>query len=433
MSPHSQDHVAKLDPDTLAMPPPPNPQPVILEPELQALKTCLKNAVFKTGQIYSFYADRARLQHPYKPPDSLVASLGREIEQYDQLCDSIESHLLRAIAVLKRDLKREEQRKRDAALAAAKIKTAEALRPAETLATLETASLQDVPPAPISSPVAASAGPGRRPSAISISSLHRPTIPLKLDLSAPSLRMPDDSVHFSGGLASPVTLAPKSARPLGPNEFPPDFMAALASATSATNASGRGVDIDLTVEDNDTRLSMAMTLDPTAGSSAEKPIELDLDNMDIDMVELFGDTVGHEESPNTKATMDGLFSSHKTPSNDSEATKKSQTEDGSFLPAFHGDVGSDIFSQHDPKEAAPGGHQTPLLTDFASDQYSRGPPINTNAHTTAAGPSSFDIASLDLTTFSPSFFSNTGDPDFSVDDFMGGNTGEGKDSSTNVS
>ncbi|KIL70587.1 hypothetical protein M378DRAFT_66252 [Amanita muscaria Koide BX008] len=425
------------------MPPPPNPQPVILEPELQALKTCLKNAVFKTGQIYSFYADRARLylllnmlsQHPYKPPDSLVASLGREIEQYDQLCDSIESHLLRAIAVLKRDLKREEQRKRDVTLAAAKIKTAEALRPAETLAALETASSQDVPPAPISSPVAASAGPGRRPSAISISSLQRPTIPLKLDLSAPSLRMPDDPVHFSGGLASPVTLAPKSARPLGPNEFPPDFMAALASATSATNASGRGVDIDLTVEDDNTRLSMAMTLDPTAGSSADKPIELDLDNMDIDMVELFGDTVGHEESPNTKTTMDGLFSSHKTPSNDSEATKKGQKEDGSFLPAYHGDVGSDIFSQHDPKEATPDGHQT-LLTDFASDQSGyTGPPINTNAHTTAAGPSSFDIASLDLTNFSPSFFSNTGDPEFSVDDLlsMGGNTGDGKNSSTNVS
>ncbi|KIL70589.1 hypothetical protein M378DRAFT_175038 [Amanita muscaria Koide BX008] len=175
---------------------------------------------------------------------------------------------------------------------------------------------------------------------------------------------------------------------------------------------------------------MAMTLDPTAGSSADKPIELDLDNMDIDMVELFGDTVGHEESPNTKTTMDGLFFFFtKRPA----MTVKQQRKAKRRMEASYR---HSMVMLHDPKEAAPGGHKTPLLTDFASNQSGYAvPPINTNAHTTAAGPSSFDIASLDLTTFSPSFFSNTGDPDFSVDDLlsMGGNTGEGKDSSTNVS
>ncbi|KAF8349850.1 hypothetical protein F5887DRAFT_942647 [Amanita rubescens] len=51
MSPHD-------DQDSRAMPPPPVP---ILDPEFNALTSCLKNAVIKTGQIYSFYADRARL------------------------------------------------------------------------------------------------------------------------------------------------------------------------------------------------------------------------------------------------------------------------------------------------------------------------------------------------------------------------------------
>jgi hypothetical protein len=82
------------------MPPPPDPLPPpgILEPEMNALSGCLRNAVVKTGQVYSFFADSRRLDiqkyAPY-PPRELTASLGREVEKFDQLCDAVESHLVR--------------------------------------------------------------------------------------------------------------------------------------------------------------------------------------------------------------------------------------------------------------------------------------------------------------------------------------------------
>ncbi|OBZ78993.1 hypothetical protein A0H81_00304 [Grifola frondosa] len=72
-----------------------------------------QNAVIKTGQVYGFYADVRKLgieKYGPRPPRALTASLGREIEKYDQLCDAMESHLLRAITVLQRDLSREEKR-----------------------------------------------------------------------------------------------------------------------------------------------------------------------------------------------------------------------------------------------------------------------------------------------------------------------------------
>ena len=377
----------------------------------------------------------------------MVASAGHEIEKYDQLCDLIESHLVlcffinlrsasecfqsRAIAVLKRDLKREEQRKKDAALAAAaKTRAADSLRPTETVANLEAPSSQDAPIAS-TSPVTASAGPGRRPSAISISSLQRPTAPLKLDLSATALRMSEDPALFSGGLASPVTLAPKSARPLGSNEFPPEFMAALASAAD----SNRAVDIDLTAEENDTRLPL--TLDPAVGSSADKPIELDLDSMDLDMVGLFGDT-GGDESPDAK-TIDGLFSLHKAPGGDIARNdyEKSQKEEGHFLAPFTGDGGNGMFS-HQNKAPGPDSHHHDVLSAFSPpDQPGAMGPPNTTTNTVHGEPSSFDFASLDLTNLSSSFFSSAGETDmtFSMDEFlnMGGNTGEAKGNAMDVS
>lgn len=275
------------------------------------------------------------------------------------------------------------------------------------------------------------APPGRRPSAISISSLQRPVAPLKLDLSSASLRIAEDPALFSDGLASPVTLAPKSARPLAPNEFPPELMAAFASAASATGA----VDIDLT-EDDTTHLPMS--IDPAAGSSADKPIELDLDAMDIDMNDLFGDSTGHDESTNSKTAMDGLFSTHKVHSdgNAVQSDGKSQKGDGSFLTTFPGDAGNSMFARATPKPPTTGQHAPSPNTVLASLQSGgdNGPPPNLTATTMGSG-GTFDIGSLDLSHLSPSFFSNTGDTDvsFSMDDFlgMGGNTGEGKDIGTN--
>lgn len=36
-------------------------------------------------------------KHAPNPPRSLMASLGREVEKYDQLCDALELHLVRRL------------------------------------------------------------------------------------------------------------------------------------------------------------------------------------------------------------------------------------------------------------------------------------------------------------------------------------------------
>lgn len=123
----------------------------------------------------------------------------------------------------------------------------------------------------------------RRQSTISLSSLSRPQVPHKLDLSADALRInPGELAQgLGGGLPSPVTLAPKSGRTTATSEFSPDFMAALAA--SATQS----VEIDLSMLPEAGPTTARVGLDPPLGS-ADRPIELDLEGMDID-VSLFGD------------------------------------------------------------------------------------------------------------------------------------------------
>ncbi|KAI0719108.1 hypothetical protein C8T65DRAFT_693414 [Cerioporus squamosus] len=275
-----------------SMPPPPDPVPPlgILEAEVTALSSCLQNAVVKTGQVYGFYTDVKRLgiqQYAPRPPRSLMSSLGREIVKYDQLCDAMESHLLRAITVLQRDLAREEQRLKAEEEAAAAAAAAKASSPSAASVTTPpgspTPSTQtDVPMdgslRPRLTPIGIT--PARRQSTISLSSLSRPAFPHKLDLSASALRIHPDEM-IPSGLSSPVTLAPRSARA----SLPPDLvMAALGDAAN------RGVDIDLTLDgdidmagpSSDGQVREMGSLDPALGSSADKPIELDLD-MDMDV------------------------------------------------------------------------------------------------------------------------------------------------------
>jgi hypothetical protein len=129
----------------------------------------------------------------------------------------------------------------------------------------------------------------RRQSTISLSSLNRPQFPHKLDLSSAALRInPAELAQgLGGGLPSPVTLAPKSGRATATSEFPPDFMAALAASEMAN----RPVDIDLTMLPEEATATAHVGLDTTLGSSADRPIELDLEGMDIDMTNV-GVTVG---------------------------------------------------------------------------------------------------------------------------------------------
>ncbi|KAI0307501.1 hypothetical protein B0F90DRAFT_1619626, partial [Multifurca ochricompacta] len=283
-----------------AMLPPPNPSPpkAILEPELDALAICLRNAAVKTSQIHAFFADTSRLginNYAARPPHSLTDALGREAEKYDQICDVMEAQLSRAVAVLQRDLDRakaHEQAEREA----------EALRnlPPEPEAVTENSNRAEPSAGSASSTMhtdvlgSSSAtqkstmtmgtGPfpaARRQSTISLSSLNRPQFPHKLDLSSAALRInPGELAQgLGGGLPSPVTLAPKSGRTTAASEFPPDFMVALAASEMAN----RPVEIDLTMLPEEAPAVAHVSLDPSLGSSADRPIELDLEGMDIDM------------------------------------------------------------------------------------------------------------------------------------------------------
>ncbi|KAF8887764.1 hypothetical protein BD779DRAFT_1786028 [Infundibulicybe gibba] len=415
------------------MPPPPDPRPApgILEQEFDGLSGCLKNTALKVGQIYGFYADSRKLgidRHAPHPPQSLTASVGREIEKYDQLCDAIESHLLRAISVLQRDLRREEKRIADAEAASSSNLMVTDPLPPEPTATAES-TRGSAQPTPTNSPPAPSSAnlPGRRPSAISISSLHRPAFPLKLDLSSTALRIsPEEASMFSTGLASPVTLAPKSARALGPNEFPPELMAAFAPASSV-DVANRTVDIDLTVPDNNqVSNDVEMIMDSNVGSSADKPIELDLESMEIDMAtmtDLFGDADSSSNDANN--AVDGLFSPVVGgPENSivsSDMSVKMEKDERVFLDALevgHRANEDDIFTSVNTN------------TDNSVNQALKGPALSSQSvpspGSILAGfpsPSQLNaLDSIDLSNLDAGFFGNDteGEMNFSMDmEFLG--------------
>lgn len=225
---------------------------------------------------------------------------------------------MRAIAVLQRDLQREERRQEAIRLEAeAQKKSDEALQetqPVEDFQFVEPAppsATEFIPTNPRNSPTYPG-GPmnARRPSAISISSLQRPSLPPKLDLSSSSMRMTSDegSGMYPSGLASPVTLAPKSARPVGPNEFPEDLLNVFETPVDGPvfeSPVDRPV-IDLTLTGTDGQHQIKTRIDPTAGDSSDKPIELDLD-MDMDMNDLFGDDPETSNRNGFSAGVDNMF------------------------------------------------------------------------------------------------------------------------------
>ena len=255
-------------------------------------------------------------------------------------------------------------------------------------------------------PANSSIPPGRRPSTISLSSLNRPQFPHKLDLSSIALRInPEDIVQ---GLASPVTLAPKSGRLTATSEFPPDFLAAF-TATKTTSSSGRPVEIDLTAlpDSEHSVVPPNLGIDPSLGSSADRPIELDLDGMDIDV-----SNMGH------------LFASPSTGTNASTGKIK------------EGDMGIEI----DPGPVASSNGGGDLLSSFGQHpelnhgQFASSSQGSSSQTSGALGvPShdalmvsldsggssatqlnhSFDIGSLDLSNFSPM------DPGFGFDSAPG--------------
>jgi len=278
--------------------------------------------------------------------------------------------------------------------------------------------------------------PGRRPSAISISSLHRPQFPLKLDLSSTSLRITEEEANlFQKGLASPVTLAPKSARPVEPNEFPADLMAAFASTSSSMDPPHGPSDIDLL--SGDIHLSQAQSnlnaLGVGLGDSLDKPIELDLDAMDIDMsnmTDTFGDSIENGEAADNNA-QDSLFSPDVETG---DAGKAAQSEDNNNLSKddeniistfdLHSNAETELFGgdfTSGPDLVTEGGENTQLdvaipldssniMEQFPSAHDSTNPTMQESGE-------HFDINSLDLSNLPSDFFSSEQNQgmDFSMD------------------
>ncbi|KIY69377.1 hypothetical protein CYLTODRAFT_372820 [Cylindrobasidium torrendii FP15055 ss-10] len=395
----------QADKDAMAMPPPPVPRK-ILESEMLALATCYKNTIVKTGQIHGFYADARRLgiqKHATSPPVSLASALAREVERYDQLCDVMEAQILRAIAVLERDLKAEQQRVKEADEA----EKASEMQQDEPVAAVAPPS--SPPPSEASEQVLltpSSASPsssmGRRMSTISISSLQRPGFPLKIDLPSPSFQqLSPDLTDMSGRPHSPVTLAPKSARPL---DFAPDMLSmALNNAEGTSGTDQQHVDMELgTVGD-----SGGLMEGPMAGSSGEKPIELDLDNMDIDMHGLFGDDDAGQDDGDA---MESLFSpTVQTAELSDEAKKDGEAQD--FLKSL--EAADTSTTQAGFLEAGQAAESNPspntLLASFGAGG---------GTADSSSGDGQFNIESLDMNFFSETAVDGTAHP-ANLDSFLG--------------
>jgi hypothetical protein len=266
---------------------------------------------------------------------------------------------------------------------------------------------------PQTSPTVSSVG-GRRQSTISISSLHRPgPLPLKLDLSSNALRFTAEEFSMmTTGPPSPVTLAPKSARLSATTDFPPDMMTAF-------EASSRPVDIDLSVGEPESSSNVNMTLDPAIGSSADKPIELDMEGMDIDMANMTA-LFGPSEDPISTTDTDGLF----TPSTPTPNLRiKEEDHLGrEILQAFEGN--EDIFASLDghgqssnPNEPSisqnlniPSNNTTApspgsILATFATSSSNPTDQHAGSMSNDTAGNAPFDLDSIDFSQI-PGLFTN---------------------------
>lgn len=227
---------------------------------------------------------------------------------------------------------------------------------------------------------------------------------------------------FKKGLASPVTLAPKSAR-LGPNEFPPEFMAAFANSSVPPDVTSEPPTIDLTLpnslhapqEDNDS------TMNNGVGDSSDKPIELDLDIEMANMTDIFGDPDADDsEDSNIR---DGLFS----PVLDEERPQAENFENFVANPDLVSQLAAaepSILQSHPASAPSPGS----LLAQFSSSRMmDHKPSLSDNV---PIMPENFDINTIDLHNLPTGFFSNAQDSGVSfpmdMEAFLTLGTGEEK-------
>ena len=213
----------------------------------------------------------------------------------------------------------------------------------------------------------------------------------------------EEAALFPNGLVpSPVSLAPKSARPSAAADI--DLMAAFASAAAANQSSHR-VDIDLT----NSPPPMMADIDSSLGSSADKPIELDLDNIDMemsDMSNLFGDAP--ESTPRDGQTADSLFSPTTADSGGSlSAGEAPQPRKGGTthidmvlgaLRSQHGGQGENLFGP--VPSGSGGGNQQPHSGNSVTP-HSVLPGFPQAGMQSGVG--GFDLSALDISNLDPSW------------------------------
>lgn len=310
---------------------------------------------------------------------------------------------------MKRDLAREERRAREAEQAAIAAQAPKV--PIPIVEAGDVVTLPSFTPGQGSPQGPTSHIPMRRQSAISLSSLNRNALPLKLDLSSSSMRISAEEVALfpTGLVPSPVSLAPKSARPSATADI--DLMAAFASAAAAHSDNQR-VDIDLTVADSPP--TMMTSIDTSLGSSVDKPIELDLDSIDMemsDMTNLFGDAP-ESTSGDGQTTVDSLFSPATADSGAPLSAKEAQQAqkggttddhiDMEILGALHAEHGGQSENLFGSVASGPsGGNQQPHSGSSVAL-----PPSLVSGFTQAGMQSSvggFDLSTLDLSNLDPAW------------------------------
>ncbi|KAL1738731.1 hypothetical protein HDZ31DRAFT_50531, partial [Schizophyllum fasciatum] len=251
------------------------------------------------------------------------------------------------------------------------------------------------PTTPATSPLAPTNSAARRGSTISLSSLNRTPFPHKLDLS--SVRGPaDDILALSSGLSSPVTLAPKSARPMSSAEYANDIMAALTSSSSdpsqAPLSAAMGGPPSAQMGPPPPPQPSAMdTIDLTGdldvpgpgdvGGSAEKPIELDLDGMDLGMsmdmqMDILGGQGAGGEKTSTEQGQEGnapdaaMFD--LTSFGEGASAQKSENEPspGSLLAQFQSSDGQNAADSTNDLFGDAGGENTNI--DFGAESFDMG-------------------------------------------------------------
>jgi len=257
----------------------------------------------------------------------------------------------------------------------------------------------------------------RQSKILSLSTLHRPAFPLKLDLSSAALRFVPDEITRSA-ITSPVTLAPKSARPTTANELPPDLLAAFTANTGEPSyTTGLGDSTQgpgLTSGQNPIQVEL--------GTTAEQPIELDLD-MDVGMsdLDLFGDNV---DTGGNLGNQSALFNA-----NTQLPEVPTTSTDMGLLDAYNAVGGHEeaIFGSLGTTMGGATGPSSSILADLASGNTN----IEVHSENPGVNASSFDYQSLgmdDISNFNSSFF-NSADGSMEMNEFL--SMGTAGQSSTN--